>query len=190
MARKTLIILFALTLALPFSAAAKNGKKSSEDLWLHVRVEENDEDGEKVRINVPLELVESLLPLVHVNEFHGGKIEMMEWEMDEVDVRAVWKVLSEAKDGEFVTVEGTDQNVVVSKKGGYMYCTVEEEDESKVDVKVPLEVLDALFSGDDDELDILAAIRAMRDHGPGELVSVTDRDGTVRVWIDDQNGGK
>jgi hypothetical protein len=48
-------------------------------------------------------------------------------------------------------------------------------------------VVEALLSGGKDELDILAAIRALARHGDTELVSVQDRKTTVRVWVDSKN---
>jgi len=56
-----------------------------------------------------------------------------------------------------------------------------------VDIQIPLVVMEALLSGGEDELDILAAIRALRDHGDVELIRVTDGTETMRVWIDSQN---
>ena len=56
-----------------------------------------------------------------------------------------------------------------------------------VDIQIPFTVVEALLSGGEDELDILAAIRALRDHGDVELIRVTDGTETVRVWIDSQN---
>ena len=45
-------------------------------------------------------------------------------------------------------------------------------------------MLDALLSGEGDELNIEAAIRALVEQGEGELVTVSGDDETVRVWVD------
>jgi hypothetical protein len=47
--------------------------------------------------------------------------------------------------------------------------------------------VDALFSSGKDELDIVAALRALSSNGDTELVSVKDSENTVRVWIDSKN---
>ena len=60
----------------------------------------------------------------------------------------------------------------------------------KVDVKLPLPVVDALLSGPDDELNFVAAVRALKESGDGELVAVTDRSTVVRIWIDGKNGSE
>jgi len=49
-------------------------------------------------------------------------------------------------------------------------------------------VLEALLSGDDDELNLVAAVEALSKDAKGSLVTVNDDDGTlVKVWIDDRN---
>jgi hypothetical protein len=44
--------------------------------------------------------------------------------------------------------------------------------------------VDALLSGNEDELDIQAAINALVQEGEGELVTVTSDDENVRIWVD------
>ena len=60
-------------------------------------------------------------------------------------------------------------------------------EKSRVEVKVPMKVVEALFSAGKDELDVLAALRALSAHGDTELVSVKDGEQTVRVWLDSKN---
>ena len=50
-----------------------------------------------------------------------------------------------------------------------------------------MKVVDALLSAGKDELDIVAALRALAATGDTELVSVKDAENTVRVWIDSKN---
>jgi hypothetical protein len=42
--------------------------------WVHVAID--GEDAERVRINVPLSLIETVLPLIEDDEFHHGKIRL------------------------------------------------------------------------------------------------------------------
>ena len=59
---------------------------------------------------------------------------------------------------------------------------------SRVDVKIPMKVVEALLSAGKDELDLVAALRALSAHsGDTELVSVKSDDSTVRVWLDSKN---
>ena len=59
--------------------------------------------------------------------------------------------------------------------------------ESRVEVKVPMKVIDALFSAGKDELDLMAALHALSANGDTELVSVKADDNTVRVWLDSKS---
>ena len=53
-------------------------------------------------------------------------------------------------------------------------------------MRLPFDVLTALFSGDT-QVDLVAAIRAIAEHSDGDLVTVTDGDTHVRIWVDDEN---
>ncbi len=189
-------------LALAVSAQSKTqapASASTADKWLHVRVVEDGEKGETVRVNVPLSLAEAILPALKVNNhIDGGRVKIRhhhDWD-NEIDFRAAFDAVKKAPDGEFVTVQkGKDEEVRVSKKDGYLLVTVRDEntrrDGSKrterVDVKVPMTVAEALFGGAKDELDILAAVRALARHGDTQLVAVEDGRTTVRVWVDSKN---
>jgi hypothetical protein len=48
-------------------------------------------------------------------------------------------------------------------------------------------VVNALLSGEKDELNVVAAIHALGDYQDLDLVSVTDENTTVRVWVDAKN---
>lgn len=182
------LVLLVAAFAGPVSAQAQAEK------WLHVRVNEG-EDGETVRVNVPLALAEAILPSIKVKHFEGGKVrleEHMRAHIEDVDIRAILEAVKNAQDGEFVTVESKKDNVRVAKKAGYLLVEVREMDKDgkereKVDVKMPMTVVDALLSGGKDELDILAAVRALAKHGDTELVTVQDNKTTVRVWVDSKN---
>jgi len=199
----------AALLLMPLSAMAQTAPTQSSasggDRWLHVRVVSTDNKGETVRVNVPLELAEKVLPAINKDRLHNGKITIDRGEMGEIDCRALFNALKDTKDGEFVTVQAHDSDVKVAKQGGYMLVHVVEKrwtegkdgketkdakstEKSHIEVKVPMKVVEALFSGGKDELDVLAALRALSAHGGDtELVSVKDEENTVRVWLDSKS---
>ena len=89
----------------------------------------------------------------------------------------------------FGTVQEDDEFVRVWKESGYLKVSVregqgEEMGGENVDVSLPMTVVDALLSGEDDELNITAAIEALVEEGEGELVTVSGDDEKVRVWVD------
>jgi hypothetical protein len=166
---------------------------SKGDRWLHVRVINSETKGETVRVNIPLELAEKVLPAINKSELHNGKVRIANAHMDEIDIRALAEALRTSKDGEFVTVQARDTDVRVAKQNGFMLVNVIERNTSKnnkVDIKVPMKVVDALLSAGKDELDIVAALHALSAQGDVELVTVKNDENTVRVWVDSKNASE
>jgi hypothetical protein len=167
--------------------------------WVHVRVNENGENGERVRVNIPLSLAEKILPTINADKLHNGKVRVDDRDFHDVDLRALLEAVRTAQDNEYVTVESKHENVRVAKSGGFMLIKVREmphatKKDAKetpkvhtVDVKIPFAVVNALLSGDKDELDLLAGLRALGQYDNLELVTVNDEDSSVRIWIDTQN---
>jgi len=158
--------------------------------WLHVRVVSSNAKGETVRVNVPLELAEKVLPAIDHDRLHNGKVRVGCMDCDGVDVRTIFEAVRSSKDGEFVTVQSNDADVSVMKKEGMLYVHVHEKNKpkhSQVEVKVPMKVVEALLSGSKDELDIAAGLHALASQGDVELVSVKDDENTIRVWLDSKN---
>jgi hypothetical protein len=163
--------------------------------WFHVRVVSSDAKGEIVRVNVPMSVAEAVLPAVHTNDLHEGKVRIHGHHSEDVDVRAVLEAVSKSPDNEFVTVESKEENVRVAKAGEYLLIKVTDhkgknnEKPEQVDIKVPMSVVKALLTdvNDNDELNVLAALRVLKNYGDLELVTVHDKDETVRIWVDSRN---
>ena len=171
------------------------------DRWVHVKVEGGGAQGETVRINLPLSLAEKVLPAIHTDKLCAGKVKVNKGDIHDLDLRAVMEALRTAPDNEFITVESRHDNVRVAKAGGNLLIKVQENKETAgtkaktetktraetVNVTVPIAVVDALLSGAQDELDILAAVRALGAVGDTVLVSVDDGHDRVRIWVDSRN---
>jgi hypothetical protein len=168
------------------SSATEKGER-----WLHVRVICTDGRGDTVRVNVPLELAEKVLPAVNHDRLHNGKVKIdSSAEFGDVDLHAIMDAIRSAKDGEYVTVQGNDNDVRVAKEGNHLMIHVVDKSGSKksqVEVKVPMKVIEALLSAGKDELDLVAALHALGAQGDVELVSVKDSENTVKVWLDSKN---
>ncbi len=175
-------------------ASAAWAQAQAPERWFHIRVDNTGAKGEVVRVNVPLSVAEQVLPAIHSHGLEGGRVKI-HGDMQGVDVRTLLEAVSNAPDNEFVTVKSKDQNVRVAKSGEYLLVKVHDfEGKDKktaehVQVKVPIKVVKALFSGtkDPDELNVLAALQALKTYGNLELVTVTDKDETVRIWVDSNN---
>ena len=83
-------------------------------------------------------------------------------------------------------MESRRETVRVAKSEKFLTIKVEERrrHHSEVDIQIPLSVVDALLSGEDDELNLLAAVSALREEGEGVLVTVDDEESAVRIWVD------
>jgi hypothetical protein len=188
-----------------------SSSSSTSERWLHVRVIDTNHKGETVRVNVPVEMAEKVLPAINKDRLRNGKVQINRSDIEGVDLKALLEAVRSSKDGEYVTVQSNDNDVRVAKQAGYMVVHVTEKgfkssksdkdkadkadksvdksyERSRVDVKVPMKVVEALLSAGKDELDVLAALRALSAHGGDtELVSVKSDDSTVRVWLDSKN---
>jgi hypothetical protein len=159
------------------------------DQWLHIAVDGVGHNAERVRVNLPLTLVEAVLPLIEESEFRHGKIVLDNEEFRRADIVEILRAVREAQEGEYVTIEDYEDHVRISKEEDYIVVEASEggRHPSQVDIRVPVVVLDALVSGGSDELNILAAIEALGEHGDGDLITVNDDGETVRIWIDREN---
>jgi hypothetical protein len=202
-------VAFAAATFLPGLAIAQETKTETSgktEQWIHVRVESKEDHGETVRVNVPVEFAEKVLPAINQENLRDGKVRLDSKHTNDVDLRTILDAVRSARDGEYVTVQSNDNDVRVAKSAGYLYIHVTDKSdrkktakngkddgkasaghESKVEIKVPMKVVDALLSAGKDELDIVAALKALTSHGDVELVTVKDDENTVRVWVDSKN---
>src|SRR5215470_1724063 len=156
-----------------------SSSSGTSERWLHVRVIDTNHKGETVRVNVPLEMAERVLPAINKDRLRNGKVQINHSDIEGVDLKALLEAVRSSKDGEYVTVQSNDSNVRVAKQAGYMVVHVTEKgfkssksdkdqaakddksyERSRVDVKVPMKVVEALLSAGKDELDVVAALRA------------------------------
>jgi hypothetical protein len=154
-----------------------------------VRVESTDYDGDNVKINVPLDLVAAILPTLEFDELRQGKVYLPDAEIEGVDLRQLLEALRDAPDADFVTVNGRRESVVVAKENGLLVVRV-DDDGDRVRVKIPLEVVDAMLTGDENEIDLVAGLEALAAFGGGDLIRVESDDELVRVWIDSTETGE
>jgi hypothetical protein len=186
-------IAVAITMAKGATAAAT---KPPTERYLHVKVD-GGENGESVNVNVPLSMAVKILPTINHGDLHNGRVTINHADINDVDVRAILDAVRTAPDNEFVTVKSHDQDVRVAKSNGNLIIHVRDSSEGgrkggqKVDVTVPMKVLDALFStAKNNELDIAAAIQALGEAGETVLVSVQDAEQQVKIWIDSKSAAE
>jgi hypothetical protein len=184
------IVMFCTLVAMV--AAAPATMAAPAERYLHITVTDATK-GESVNVNVPLSMAEKILPTLNKGNLHNGHVTIGSAEMNDVDIRALLDALRTAPDNEFVTVKEKDQDVRVAKVNGNLVVHVRDGNKGgqKVDITVPMKVVDALLSSaKDNELDVSAAIRALSDAGDALLVTVEDATEHVRIWVDSKNASE
>jgi hypothetical protein len=176
-----------------FAFALTAARVSASDLWLHVKVHDAKEDSH-VTVNLPLSMIEKTSALIPAEARSAGKLRMHDKDMDVVQLRQIWNEVKNRPDATYVTVDEKDSKVRVAKIGDYLSIISKEHSakdhsgrqggKENVEVKIPLEVVSALLSGQGDEMNVGAAIQALARRGAGELVTVDGDSETVRIWVD------
>ncbi len=154
--------------------------------WLHIRVNEGGEDGSKVSVNVPLSLVEVALDIAESEILEESHFDIDHSDITVADMRRMWNELRGAGDAEFVTVEEDDEIITISRRGSKVLVEMQDldDDSEKGRIEVPVGVVDALFSGEGEELNIRAALDELIRTQEGEIVVIEDDETTVRIWIE------
>ena len=156
--------------------------------WFHVHVTETGSNPVEVHVNLPLALIESALRVIpdEINAEIEAELNDVGVQLEEL--RKFWEEARHLEDATFVTVESEDETVRVAKEGDYLIAHTTESRASgaEVDVRLPFEVLTELFSGDT-QIDLPVALRTIAEHSDGDLVTVSEGDTHVRLWVDDEN---
>lgn len=185
MKKATFVLVAAGSLALvPLARAAQ----APANPWLHIRVEEAKK-ASKVNVNLPLGVVEAILEAAPRDVLSEGRVHLHchKGDLSVADVRKAWTELKKAGDTDLVTVDSKDGKVTVARKGSLVQIRAAHEGEKEqVFVDVPVAVVDALLSGEGDDLNLKAALQEIRKLR-GDIVRVHDEDSQVRIWIDETN---
>ena len=183
--KKLLFSAVLVVLVAGLAVAATPAKK-----WIHVNVKDSTKD-ETVKINLPLSVIEAMLPMIEEEQLRKGSIEINDHDFRVEDLRKAWNDIRNEGDTDFITVEGRDGTVSVRIQGNYLLVQPEKKSEnSKVDIRLPLPVVDAMLSGTGNQLNLTAGIKALRESGVNDIITVNDNHSSVRVWIDENNLGK
>jgi hypothetical protein len=153
---------------------------------LHLEVNENTPDPTLVKVNLPLSMIDVALSLVKDENLKSGRLKLDTHDISVADMRRLWSELKKSGNADFVTVQKKDESVKIARQGNSLLVKVTECEKkgSKVDLRIPFHVVDALLSGTGDELNLKAAITAMQQNGAGEILTVHDNETQVRIWVD------
>ena len=154
---------------------------------LHIEVVEDDGDSPKVKMAMPVALIEAMISSIDIDEF-TSKHFMGELEHEGIDLRRFWQEVRDADIKEFFTLETEDANIRAWRENGLFRVSVDADegrrrDRTRVEISIPESLMDLLVGNAD--TDPADAITALLDHGPMTLVEVETDDGeSVKIWID------
>jgi hypothetical protein len=171
-----------LLLAAPVSLQAQTP-------WIHVEVDEGEPDASKVKVNLPLSVARIALEAAPEKVMEDGRIsiEHMDSDLDVEDLRRMWNELRSSGESEWVSMEKEGETVSIRQEGERILIKVDDRNKKdRVDIQVPVQVVDALFSGDGSELNLKAAMTELESHR-GDIVQVDDGRTRVRIWIDEKD---
>ena len=101
-------------------------------------------------------------------------------------LRKAWEEVRRSGGNEGVTLQDDEERMTLSEqeRRAVIEITHPDRPRDKATIRVPEAAMDALLSGPEDQLDFDAALRALKDRGRGEVISVEGGDGgRVRVWL-------
>jgi len=177
--------LLAALLTLPFGAIPLQAQTP----WIHIEVDENEAGASHVKVNLPLSVVQIALEVAPDKIVNDGRIHIhhIDEDLGVEDLRRMWNELRSAPESEWVSVEQRDETVRIRRQDEQVLVEVDHrKDGEKVHVQVPLAVVDALFSGEGQELNLKEAISELKSLR-GDIVRVEDGETTVRIWIDEKD---
>jgi hypothetical protein len=196
--RKTIqvVAVSCLLAAALVTVTMRTARSATAERYLHVRVD-GGAKGESVNVNVPLSMAAKILPTINHGDLHNGRVTISSSDLNDIDVRAILNAIRTAPDNEFVTVKSNENDVRVAKSNGNLIIHVRDtgkdagKNGQKVDVTIPMKVVDALFStAKNNELDVAAALQALGDAGETMLVTVQDAEQNVKIWIDSKGSAE
>jgi len=183
-----------------FSALAWAG---SQGKWINVHVYEASEQT-TVDVRLPLDFIAAAIDAVDTPEFRQGKIKLDFDHHDaenaveaegtvtihhghpDVDWVPLLKKMKDLPDGEYVKVDSPDAKVSVKRDGPLFLIHVDDqsEEKTKVDIRLPVDLLGAFSVDENNQLDVKAFINELGKLGTGDLVRVTGGDADVRIWVE------
>jgi hypothetical protein len=172
------------TMTLLALGAAKTALAEDPAVWLNVEVRESGMENPKVKVTLPLSLME-----VVVNSLDTSNV-LSDLKAEKgIDLANLWQNLKNADTDEFVRIEDEGNKVQVYKDGENLRVTVQEEgfSEPNVQIRVPYAVMDYLVEqANSREFRLSDLISQLKGHLPLVLVEATHSGQSVKVWLEER----
>jgi hypothetical protein len=181
--------LLALALALPVLALASAPAAASDSgkdvIWMRVQVNDQGGDHTKVRVNLPLSLIDVVIESIDKGQFMAD----LTHEHPSIDIQKLWGQIRKMQGEDFVTIESDDANVRVWKDKEFFRINVREAgyDEPNIEVKLPLAVMDYVFEKvNDRSFSFQDLVDQLRGHLPLTLVQAKHGEESVKISLEQE----
>lgn len=164
--------------------AAQPAAASGPAVWLNIEVIEKMADSPKVRINVPLSMMEVMVDSLDaagmfsdLHSDHG------------VNMAELWRNLRDADTDEFVRIDSEEAQVQVFKEMDLLRVVVKERgfDEPNIQLSLPFAVMDYLVEGAEmGEFRLSEMVERLRGHLPLVVVDAFKDGESVRIWLEER----
>lgn len=172
--------LAALTVMTAASAAARAAEPM---VMLRVDVSEAGGDHPKVKVTVPLSLIEVVIDAV------DPSMVMKEIKTEKgLDLAKLWRQLRSADVDEFISIDHDGDKVKVYKDRTNFRVTIQESgyDEPNIEVRLPFAVMDYLLDERREEYKLSELVEALRASLPLTLVEARHDGDSVKVWLEER----
>jgi len=170
----------AILILAPFAAAAAT---DGPVIMLRVDVSGTGDDTPKVKVSVPLSLIEVVIESVDTTQV------MRDLKSEKgIDIRKLWRELKNADVDEFVTIEKKDNKVRVYKDTDAFRVTIQDENNSKpnIEIRIPFSVMDYLTDEHKEGFKLSEMIAGLRTQLPLTIVEARHDGESVKVWLEEK----
>ena len=93
---------------------AAGSAQAGDTRWIHIFVQDGPD--EEVRLNVPINLVRAVLPLIDEDEISNGRIVIEDHDIPVEVLRQVWDEVRDIEEGEFVKIDTPDEDAASARR--------------------------------------------------------------------------
>lgn len=163
----------------------------ADSAWLHVNI---DDDEDQVNLNLPIALAETVVWIVDFSD-KPTVLKVDDREITVPEMREIWEVLK--KEGSFTLAsikskkDGKGDNIDIEFKDNRLLITGTTDDE-QIEINILGDLIDALFSGEADRLNLEACIEELKLKGAASgYVRIKGNDGeNINVWVDNNKAAE
>ncbi len=152
------------------------------------RVEVRKSEGGETRtmsVHVPVSLLAHLTRMAHLD--HLGEGIRADWGKGNITPRDILDAAQESAPGKPGVIKKSDSTIEVTAEGSALVIDVKDEWDKSVHIRVPRSLVEAI--ADDHRISTREILRRLDELGPGDVVTIKDRDAEVTITAEPRRHG-